>query len=216
MPGETTNGRVAHDEVERLAGHGLEEAALADVEVEPVERGRGAASWRDGPGVEVGGHDPVDVGGEVERLDAAPGAEVERASPTGRRTVSWASEVEAGLMPRTWSAAITFGAAVEARGQVGEHPPVDVVVGVRADVDRRPDHVPVRSSTPAPTRASTRPGKARSRPCAAGTSACSGQSRVSVSSGEPPVVARSPGVVSLRASAAWPTGPSAAATPSTV
>ena len=55
--------------------------------------------------------------------------------PTGSRIVSWASDVDAGLMPSTWSAPTRFGLAVEPGGQVADHPEVAVVGGVRPDVE---------------------------------------------------------------------------------
>lgn len=42
-----------------------------------------------GPRVQVGGDDLADMGGEVQRLDAAAGAQVE-GRPRGLRMVSWA------------------------------------------------------------------------------------------------------------------------------
>ena len=48
--------------------------------------------------------------GQVQGLHAAAGAEVEGPARPGSRTVSWASDDEAELIPRTWSAVTPMGA----------------------------------------------------------------------------------------------------------
>ena len=90
------------------------------------------------PLVHVGRDHLARVGGQVQRLDTAPGAEVER--PLDRpRTVSCASEVAAELTPRTWSGGDPVGRAVQAGRQVAGHPQVQVVRGIGAYVDPRTD-----------------------------------------------------------------------------
>ena len=60
-----------------------------------------------------------------------------RARPTGSRSVSWASEVAAGLMPSTWSVGDPDGRPVEAGVRSLTTQRSMSVGGVRADVEQR-------------------------------------------------------------------------------
>ena len=68
---------IGHDEVKRLVGHRLEQAADPRIDVDPAER-KGDPGAVDGPLAQISGHDRCGVTGEVERLHTAPGADVER------------------------------------------------------------------------------------------------------------------------------------------
>ena len=88
----------------------------------------------EGPGVDVGGHHLAAVPGQVQRLDAAAGAEVQRPAdrladgePGQRGGRGADAEDVVGADP--------VGGAVQARGQVADHPEVGVVLGVRAAVE---------------------------------------------------------------------------------
>ena len=59
------------------------------------------------------------------------------ARATGSRTVSWASDVDAGLTPEHVVGRDADQLAVEPGGQVADDPPVAVVVGVGAAVEQR-------------------------------------------------------------------------------
>ncbi len=92
---------------------------------------------RSAPLVDVGGDDPVGVRGQVQRLYAAPGAEVERASDRfahgqlGERGRGRAdAQHVVGGHPD--------GPSVQAGGQVAGHPEVEVVRGIGAYVDPGP------------------------------------------------------------------------------
>nr|BFF14933.1 hypothetical protein GCM10025699_62360 [Microbacterium flavescens] len=77
-PRRDDEGRVRDDVVEGLAGHRLEEAAQPELDaVDQVERGveRGEV---EGALRDVGGDHPAGVPRDVQGLDAAAGAEVER------------------------------------------------------------------------------------------------------------------------------------------
>ena len=152
---------------------------------------------------------------QVQRLDAAAGAEVERAADRlaqgqlGQRGRGGAdAEHVVGGDPDQL--------AVETRRQVADDPPVVVVVGVRAAVEERPHLAAGATSMPPATSGVDQPGERavgvrRGRP-----SVWSRNSRTRVSSGDPPVVRRRAGVVSLRASASWPVVPSRSPTASKV
>ena len=75
-------GRVGHDEVEALPRHGVEEAAGPQIPGHPVEP-RSGLRQRQRPRVGVGGHDVGAVTVQVQRLDTAAGAQVERALHRG-------------------------------------------------------------------------------------------------------------------------------------
>ena len=143
--------------------------------------------------------------GEVERLDAAAGAEVERAPDR-------LAEGQLGQRDRRRAHAQDVvgvdgvGRAVEPGREVAEHPEVAVVVGVRAAVEQGP-HLAAAGLDEALRRERVHQVRAApGRRPRASTGACSRNSRVSVSSGDPPAVRRSAGVVSLRPSAAWARG----------
>ncbi len=133
--------------------------------------------------------------------------------PTGARVVSWASEVAAELIPRTWSV-LTFEAAPSRPGvrSLATHRSTSSAAYGRTSTRARTSPTE-RSSSPAVHSRSSRSGSARST-SSARTGAWSSHRRVRVSTGLPPRVARSPGRVSLRESAAWAVGPRAWATPS--
>ena len=139
-----------------------------------------------------------------------------RLVPAGTRTVSWAREVEAGLMPSTWSAP-TCCATPSSPGvrSLTTHRVVSSAAYGRTS-SRAATSPTERSSTPSATSRSTRSGSAASAADAA-TVVWRRKSRVSVASGPWSVdVRRSAGVVSLRSSAASATGPSSSRTASTV
>ena len=140
-----------------------------------------------------------------------------RLCSTGARTVSWASEVEAGLMPSTWSAPTRCGCAVQPGGQVADHPEGRCRRRRRAARrGGRPPRRPTGPGRPRPPAGRPGPGSAASA-AAAVTVVWSRKSRVSVASGPRSLaVRRSAGVVSLRSSAASATGPSSSPTASTV
>ena len=138
-----TNGGLVAIRSNRSPAHRLEERArrgrrpvgdLVERDVEPGQPQRPL----------------VDVGGDHRRRCAGPGAAPGRRSrcrgrATGRPArgaVSWASDVDAGLMPRTWSVPTRLGAAVEARGQVADDP----------QVRRRPRRTGGRRAGPRPRR----------------------------------------------------------------
>ncbi len=80
-PGDTTNGRVRDDQVERLAGHRLEQRALPQVPLLTGQR-RGRRGHPQRPRADVRGHHRPGVRGQMQRLHAAAGPDVER--PLGR------------------------------------------------------------------------------------------------------------------------------------
>ena len=133
--------------------------------------------------------------------------------PTGSRIVSWASDVDAELMPSTCSAPTRTGEPSRpgVRSLSTHSSSSSAAYGRQS---RRAATSPtLRSSSPWAASRSTRPGSAASA-AALVTGVCRRKSRTSVSTGLPPPVARRPGTVSLRASASWACGPSTAATPS--
>ena len=128
--------RVGGDQVERLVPHRVEERTRADLDVRQLVEGRVELRRPHGPGVDVGGDDGVGVGRQVQRLDSAPGAEVE--GPGDRL-----AQRELGQRGRGGADAehVVVGdadvRAVEAGREVGDDPQVAVVGGVRADVEQR-------------------------------------------------------------------------------
>ena len=203
MAGEITNGGFVAIRSNRSPCDRVEQGAVPDDDVvDPVE---GGVEPRDAqrPGVDVGGDDRCRCG----RRGAAPARRSRcpgRASvPTGSRMVSCASDVEAGLTPSTWSAPTRFG--------LPSRPGVRSLTTQRS----RPPAAYGRMSRSAPTSptvCSRMPSadssfdqageRALARP-RSGTGAWSRNSRTSVSTALPPAVRRSPGTVSLRASASW-------------
>ena len=216
MAGEITNGGLVTTRSNVSPRHRLEEGALADVEPRGGRACRDPVQARVEPGqperarVDVGGDDVAGVRGEVQGLDAAPGAEVERAvdrfahGHLGQRRGG-------GADPEHVVAADRVGGAVEAGRQVAGDPEVaaagHLVGAVGADVDARRDLADRALQDAGRAQPVDEPGERRLGR-GRGYGACSSQSRVSVSTGVPPRVARTPGVVSLRESAAWATGPS--------
>ena len=125
-------GRVGGDQVEPLPRDRLEERAVADLDLRTVELGV-EPGHPQRAAVDVGRDDMAGVGREMECLDAAPGAEVERASDRlAHRQLG-----EAGRRARDAEDVVrahSDGGAVESGGQVGDHPQVAVLSGVRTAV----------------------------------------------------------------------------------
>ena len=139
-----------------------------------------------------------------------------RLSSTGARRVSWAREVEAGLIPSTWSAPICCGSPSSpgVRSLTTQRVLSSVAYGRTSS--RATTSPTDRSRIPSATSRSTRSGSAASAESAV-TVVWRRNSLVSVASGPwSVVVRRSAGVVSLRSSAASATSPSSARTASTV
>ena len=111
---------------------GLHDGEVVEGGVEPGQPER--------PLVDVGGDHPAGVGGEVQRLDPAAGAEVER--PVDRLADGQLGQGERGGADAEDVVGSDAGlAAVEPGRQVGGHPEVPVASGVgggvRADVEPR-------------------------------------------------------------------------------
>ncbi len=124
--------RVGDDQVERLAGHRVVEAAGAVVDLDAVEQGV-EAGHRERPLVDVGGHDVAGVLTEVQGLDAAAGAEVER--PVDRVAHGQLGQRGGGRAdPEDVVGTDGDAGAVEAGGEVADHPPAAPVVGVGPQV----------------------------------------------------------------------------------
>ena len=131
--------RVGGDQVEPLAGHGLEQRAGSHLDVVGAVEGGVEPGQPERALVDVGGHDVTRVLGQVERLDAAAGAEVERAPD--RPAHGELGEGGRGRADPEHVVGLDPGrGAVQPGGEVAEHPEVAVVVGVRAAVDQR-DHL---------------------------------------------------------------------------
>ena len=107
-----------------------------------------------------------------------------RARATGSRSVSWASEVAAGLMPSTWSSATrTFGPSRPGVRSETTHRSRSSVAYGRTSSSARTSPPEVRRK-PACSSSPTSPGRARSA-SSVETAVWSRNSRVSVASGEP-------------------------------
>jgi hypothetical protein len=132
--------RVGRDQVEGVAGDGLEERALADVDVREAVQRSVEAGEPQGPLVDVGGHDVLGVGRQVQGLDATAGAEVQGAA-------HWLTQGELGeggggrTDPEHVVRLDADRRAVETRRQVGGDPQVPVLGGVGPDVQQWPDLV---------------------------------------------------------------------------
>ena len=209
--------RVGGDQVEAAIPYGFVERAVQQLGLDPVE-GEGQRGELQGPAVHVGRGDRLGVGGQVQGLHAAAGAEIERGAhrPPDRELGQRAggrgqTEHEVGAHRRD--------VTVQARSEVGEHPEVGcrrrrTGAGPPPPRSCRPPRRSVR--IPARSSGATRPGSAASR-AARSTGRCSGHNLIKVASGSSrPISARSAGTVWLRARAACAIGPIAATTRSTV
>ena len=189
--------RVGGDEVEGLPGDRCEERAVADLDVGGAVEERVDPGDPQGAGVDVGGHHLAAVPGQVQRLDAAAGAEVQRPAdrladgePGQRRRRGADAEDVVGADP--------VGGAPSRPGVRSLTTQRSVSSSEYGRQSRRAATSPtLRSSRPSAQSASTRPGSAASA-AASGTGCWSRNSRVSVSTGDPPPVRRRPGTVSLR------------------
>ena len=118
--------RVRHDKVERLPHDRLEHRALAQLEVDLVER-RIEPRERERRAGDVRAHDLPGVPGRVQRLDAAARAEVQ--DPADRTSRGHLRERE-GRAARTEDVVrLEAGTGCEL-AQVGGEPPVEVPCGV--------------------------------------------------------------------------------------
>ena len=109
------------------------------------------------------------------------------------------------------------GAAVQARGQVADHPQVPSAVGVVDGIGAYVEPGPHLADSPLQQALGGHPvHEARQRRLGRGEpdGRLEQEEPDQRLQGDPPVVRRSPGAVSLRASAAWATGPSTSATAS--
>ena len=131
--------RVGRDEVEALPAQRLEERPLPHVHGDLVER-RVETRHPQRAGVDVGRDDLPGVGGEVQRLDAAAGAEVEGpADGLADRELGQAGR-RAGDAEHVVAADPVRG-AVEAGSEVGDDPQVLLVGAVGPAVEPR-RHLP--------------------------------------------------------------------------
>ena len=130
--GRDDERRVAHDEVEPFARDRVEQVPGPQVDRHLGQR-RGEAGEGEGALGDVGRDDRATVPGEVQGLHPAAGAEVE-SPPYRRRGVHWATVIEAGPTPRTWSGA---GGPPGDLGLVRDDPPVVGLVAVGAQVAER-------------------------------------------------------------------------------
>ena len=129
--------RVGGDQVEAAIPYGCVEGSVQQLRLDAVE-GEGQLGELQGPAVDVGRGDRLGVGGQVQGLHAAARAEIERRGHRssdrelgqragGRRQ----AEHEVGAHRRDM--------AVQARSEIGEHPEVGVLGGVRAQIHRGRD-----------------------------------------------------------------------------
>lgn len=209
--------RVGHDEFVRLVvPDRLEERALAEVGGRGSGQREGERGDVQGAGVEVGGRHARGVPGRVQRLDAGPGAEVERGGdrrPYGdarERGGRAAHPQDDAFLP----AADPAGPADRAP-QVGHDEPV-LAVGpaVRPYVHGRGDLVGAYGDQP-PALQALGDGQDVGHACVRHGLLEEEQPDQRLQ-GVSPLVARRAGTVSLRASAAYAGAPSRSSSPSAV
>ena len=137
-------GRVADDEVKALSRNGFEEVARAQLPILIIE-GRIEGGDGEGPRGQVGSNDVIDMLGQMQCLDAAAGAQVERRSD--RSTDGPGAQRQRGPADPQH---VIRGERVAGRdlGQVGDHQPVVTVVGIGPQVIGRPPGIAVRGDEP--------------------------------------------------------------------